>query len=82
VVEVQDRAAGAAAGSAASEVPAAGAGAASVAEASVEPAVAVTLAAADQEAVGESDEGMRNVRSPTVREGYLILNASEWFPDS
>jgi len=51
MAEVQDRAAGAAAGSAASEGPAAVAG--SVAEGSAEPAVAVTLAAADPEAAGE-----------------------------
>jgi len=51
VVEAPDRAAGAAGGSAASEDRAEEV--ASVAEVSAEPAVAVTLAAADQEAVGE-----------------------------
>jgi hypothetical protein len=49
MVEVQDRAAGVAADLVASEVPAA----AAAVEASGDLAVAVTLAAADQEAVGE-----------------------------
>jgi hypothetical protein len=55
VVAVQDRAVGAAAGSA---VPAAEA--ASEVEALAGPVVAVILAAADQEAAGERDENLSN----------------------